>query len=107
MRYEVTTYIPERLNDGTPIPDDQLLELFWRVADFGGGANIDRGVTGLYRMRSGQRQDEPVARLTVVMEESDVPAARAVVHEIGRELGQEQMFFRAVPAEGTEIFDVA
>ena len=105
--YEVTTFIPENDNDGRPFPTGTIVGILNRLADLGDGANIDPGVTGMYRMPSGDMLSEPVSRVMVVMPESRVPEARALVEAVGRELNQVQMFFKAVPSDGVELLDIA
>lgn len=91
--------IPNNYNNGSPIPMEKMHMIQTAIRrQFGGITNL--GVrTGIW-----EEQTEDSTWLRVYVAEHQVAALRAVVIEIGKELGQKAMAFETRP-DSAEILD--
>ena len=91
---EAIVLIPLTYNDGTKVPQDVILGIFEEIfAAFDGWTN-EGTVKGAYRMQTGQKRVEDLLKVSVVLNESDVPRLEAMVATWCARLGQEAMLLK-------------
>jgi hypothetical protein len=96
----LTLYVPEILNDGSPVAYE-LLEVYEReLLELAGGFTLTNGI-GVWRSRDDVVYREPVRLYSI-----DAPTASnvrkavtALALRIGHELGQEVVYLTVVPVE--------
>jgi hypothetical protein len=93
--------VPTHYNDGRPVEPEKML-LIKKVLDKQfGGARFIQPSEGFW-----QGQVENMHEIEVAVVPKRIPELRAIVIQIGRDLGQKAMYFDAPPVPSVEIIDV-
>lgn len=100
------TLVPTHLNDGTPVPESQLIGYSTRFALEFGGCTTAEGFSGKWIDQGTVYSDETIM-MTVSCERDDLEKAKEMVLTIGRELGQLAMYFEVQYYDGVQILNVA
>jgi len=91
---EAIVPIPLTYNDRTEVPRDVLLEIFEEIYIAFHGWTDEGTVKGAYRMQTGQKQIENLLKVSVVLDESQIPELEAMVARWCAQLGQETMLLK-------------
>ncbi len=86
--------IPLTYNDGTTVPLGLLEAIRDELFVAFHGWTIEGTVKGAYRMRSGRKQVEDLQKVSVILDESQLPELEAMVARWGARLGQEAMLLK-------------
>src|SRR5690606_34592258 len=89
---KVTTMLPLRRNDGSEVGTDEMEGIIDRLTRAFGGITLEGPVRGRWIGKE-RAYDEQNLKAVIAMEDGQVPMAEAIVREIGRQLGQEVMYF--------------
>jgi predicted HicB family RNase H-like nuclease len=107
---EATVLIPLTYNDGTAVSQDILLGIFEELYVAFHGWTNEGTVKGAYRMQAGEQRVEDLLKVSVVLDEMQIPELERMVSEWGARLGQETMLLKIadstikfVPSEGGGI----
>lgn len=98
MRKKVILLMPVSYNDGIPVPQSVLDEVYSRLYELCGGMTVVGKVHGSFRMADGSRQDDVLEQVWLAVEETELPALRQLVATFGRTLQQERMYFEVTEA---------
>jgi hypothetical protein len=92
---EATIYLPTQNNDKQPFTKEEWQgALQFLVSEFG-GATLGSPLEGCWHNpQSGRIQCEPVRPVTVSFEHDRLKRFQALVHEVGRKLGQDSIYTR-------------
>ncbi|ETX06897.1 MAG: hypothetical protein ETSY2_14355 [Candidatus Entotheonella gemina] len=101
------TRVPTHRNDGTPIHSDELETIKRRVWEAFGGLSIDGPGTGVWVADDGTVYDETSYILQVHCDRARYQEARELVTQIGRQLGQQAMYFEVRYFAGVDIIDIS
>jgi hypothetical protein len=107
---EAIVLIPLTYNDGTEVACEVLDAIRDEIFVAFHGWTIEGTVKGAYRMRTGQKRVENLHKLSIVLDEDQVPELEAMVARWGAQLGQETMLVKITdsvvkfipPQRGTE-----
>jgi len=99
LKKKVILLIPVTFNDGTAVPEKELYGVALRLCELCGGASVGGTVRGLYKMAGGKSQADRNLVYWVWVAPSRMDALRDLVRQIGRELGQESMYFEVSDSE--------
>jgi hypothetical protein len=91
---EAIVLIPLTYNDGTKVPQDILLGIFEEIYVAFQGWTNEGTVKGAYRMRSGQKQVEDLLKVSIVLNQSQIPQLEGMVSAWCARLGQETMLLK-------------
>jgi len=91
---EATVLIPLTYNDETTIPRDVLLGLFEEIFVAFHGWTDEGTVKGAYRMQTGQKRVEDLLKVSVILDDSQIPELEAMVARWCARLGQETMLLK-------------
>ena len=84
--------VPLRYNDGTPVPEEVILELKEELVLLANGWTMAGTVEGAYRMADGRQQIDHSLQFWIVVNEDRFSELERIVGELGHKLGQESMF---------------
>lgn len=99
------TRIPTHLNDGSPVTKTAMDAVLKRVWTTFGGYTLEGPAEGAWVDDSGKLYSETSYRLEVFCDRERLHEAKALVIEIGRELGQLAMYFEVRHCDGVELID--
>jgi len=91
---EAIVLIPLTYNDGSKVPQDVLLDIFEEIYTAFHGWTEEGTVKGAYRMQSGQKCVEDLLKVSIVLDQSQVPELEAMVSAWCARLGQETMLLK-------------
>ena len=91
---EAIVLIPLTYNDRTQVPQDVLLDIFEEIYAAFHGWTEEGIVKGAYRMQTGQKQVENLLKVSVILDESQIPELEAMVAQWCARLGQEAMLLK-------------
>ena len=101
----VITRVPTHRNDGAKISATARRDILRQVRDAFGGYTLEGPFQGAWVADDGQVYEETSYRLEVIIAPRQLQAARELVIDIGKQLGQRAMYFEV--REGGEIIDLA
>jgi hypothetical protein len=84
--------LPLHYNEGSAVPKRILREALQSLYDLANGYTIEGKVRGAYRMKSGQKQEDELMKVSVLVGPEKAGALRKLVGEFCRRLGQESMW---------------
>jgi hypothetical protein len=93
-RWEATLYLPAAGNDGRRFSDEAWQEAVAVLVDRFGGATLAGEQEGWWVDRDGRLRREPVRPVVVSFDRHRLGEFRDLVREVGRRLGQDQMYVR-------------
>jgi hypothetical protein len=88
-----TGVIPLQRNDGSPVAKKERRALVRKVVRRFNGATVRTDVRGHWVDEEGKYYNEPVQELKVVCALDRVGELEEVMHDIGRQLGQKEVYF--------------
>lgn len=91
---EATVLIPLTYNDGREVPRATIESLFEEIYLAFQGWTSEGTVKGAYRMRTGAKRVEDLLKVSIVLDESQLPILEALVARWCAELGQETMLLK-------------
>lgn len=91
---EAIVLIPLTYNDGTKVSQDVLLGIFEEIYVAFHGWTNEGAVKGAYRMQTGQKQVEDLLKVSIVLDQSQIPDLEAMVSLWCARLGQEVMLLK-------------
>ncbi len=91
---EAIVLIPLTYNDGTAIPLKILDAIHEKIFLSFHGWTIEGTVKGAYRMASGQRRVEDLQKLSIILDEIQLPELEEMVAEWAATLGQETILLK-------------
>jgi hypothetical protein len=91
---EAIVLLPLTYNDGTRVTEGSLESIYGEIFAAFHGWTIEGAVRGAYRMRTGQKRVEALQKVSIVLDESQVPDLEAMIGRWAAELGQEAMLLR-------------
>jgi hypothetical protein len=100
----VVTRIPTHRNDRSKVSRRELRAILTRIRDAFGGYSFEGPFEGSWIADDGKVYSETSYRLEVVVAPKRVAAARELFMSIGRQLGQQAIYFEV--REGGEIIDL-
>lgn len=99
-----TTLIPVRRNDGTAVSRAEQRQIIADLFTTFGGVTIDGPIAGHWiDDRDGRHYQDDSLRVTVVCDNDRLREAEDAVLAIGRQLGQEAMYFEVQYFDGVRI----
>jgi hypothetical protein len=93
-RWEATLYLPAAANDGRPFSEEVWQGAVAVLVDRFGGATLAGEQEGWWLDRDRRLRREPVRPLVVSFERDRLAEFRDLVREVGRRLGQEEVYVR-------------
>lgn len=101
------TLIPLHRNDGSPVPEGEREQILTRLAEQFGSATIEGQVIG-YRYEPAGRGHyrEENLKVTIACEWKRYAEAELAVREIGRQLGQDEMYFEVRHVDGIRFLPI-
>jgi hypothetical protein len=93
-RWEATLYLPAAANDGQRFSEDVWQDAVAVLVDRFGGATLAGEQEGWWLDRDRRLRREPVRPVVVSFERHRLGEFRDLVREVGRRLGQEEMYVR-------------
>ena len=93
-RWEATLYLPAAANDGRRFSEDAWQGAVAVLVDHFGGATLAGEQEGWWLDRDRHVRREPVRPVVVSFERHRLGEFRDLVREVGRRLGQEEMYVR-------------
>ena len=84
--------VPLCYNDGTPVPNEVILDFQEALFLLGGGFTEAGTVKGAYKMEDGSRQDDESLQIWIGLPDDSAGELEELVAELGEELGQETMY---------------
>lgn len=98
------TLIPVRRNDGTPVTKAEQRQIIWDLFQSFGGATVDGPVSGHWiDDKDGRHYQDDCVRVTIVCDNDRIRDAEDAVLAIGRQLGQEAMYFEVQYFDGVRF----
>jgi hypothetical protein len=94
MLKEAIVLLPLTYNDGTRVAKGTLESIYGEIFAAFHGWTIEGTVRGAYRMRTGQKRVEALQKVSIVLDESQVPDLEAMVGKWAAVLGQEAMLLK-------------
>lgn len=91
---EATVLIPLSFNDETAVSHDVIRSILDELYEAFQGWTIEGTVKGAYRMQSGQKRVEDLLKVSVVLDESQIPELEARIAGWAAQLGQELMLLK-------------
>jgi hypothetical protein len=91
---EAIMFVPLTYNDGTKISQAILLGIFEEIYVAFHGWTNEGTVKGAYRMQTGQKQVEDLLKVSVILDQSQVPELESMVAAWCTKLGQESMLLK-------------
>jgi hypothetical protein len=95
---EAVLVIPLTFNDGTAVSNVQIVSIVNELYASFRGWMKEGIVEGAYRMRTGKRRVEKLLKISVVLEEDQIPDLEAMVAKWCTELDQETMLLKITAA---------
>jgi hypothetical protein len=116
----ITLHVPEKLNDGSPVPEDvfesyedDLYDITYEARVSSGfgeeGFNITRNVIGNWRSASGKKYREPLRLYWFDVADAEVVEhlVLRLAHRMKVELGQEGIYTTVTPVEASLVTELA
>lgn len=101
-----TTFIPKRLNDGTPVSQDEFREIFDLIHSRFGGCTIEDGAIGHWiDPADGVLYEDSNLRVSVACDNDQYELAKQTVIEIGKRLAQKAMYFEVQYLDGVQFLE--
>lgn len=101
-----TTLIPLQRNDGSKVSRKEMRQLVGRLLATFGGLTEEGVTTGEWLSpTTGKQYRDECLKVFAVCDNSRLDEARELVREIGRQLGQEVMFFEVQYYDGPQFLD--
>jgi hypothetical protein len=104
-KVKFTTLIPTRRNDGSAVSKTEMtaiLQKFWMTF----GALTDEGKTNGVWQDGGKVFRDECLKIVVSCDNERLEEAKALVIEVGRQLGQLAMYFEVAYYDGVQILKV-
>lgn len=98
------TRLPLADNSGERFPESMIQGIIQSLAIRFGGASVEGPHHGIW-LHAGQMYDDESMKVEIVTQDDRVSEAREAVREIGRQLGQIQMYFEVIANDGVEFLD--
>lgn len=99
------TLVPTERNDGSTVSENEMRDILLKFPLTFGGATIEGPVQGHW-ISGGIHYRDSVMRVTVICEIGLLEQARELVIEIGRQLGQLEMYFEIIKDDGVEFLKI-
>jgi hypothetical protein len=100
------TLLPMSRNDGSAVSESEMDSLLGRIWETFGGCTIEGQVTGHWiDSQDGKHYQDTSLKVVVVIEPERIDEARELVREIGKQLGQIEMYFELINTQ-TEFLKV-
>lgn len=90
--------VPLAYNDGSPVPEETILEFEEQLFLLGGGFTVAGTVRGAYRMADGKKQIDHSLQYWIWVDDGQYENLRSIVSELGGKLGQESMYLERASA---------
>jgi hypothetical protein len=91
---EAVVLIPLTYNDGTQVPQNTLESIREEIFVAFQGWTIEGTVKGAYRMRTGQKRVENLQKISIVLDQTQIPELEAMIARWAARLGQETMLVK-------------
>ena len=90
--------VPLAFNDGSPVPEEAILEFEEQLFVLGGGFTVAGTARGAYRMADGKKQIDHSLIFWIWVNDGQYENLRSIVSELGGKLGQEFMYLERTSA---------
>jgi hypothetical protein len=92
---EAVVLIPLKFNDDTQVPKELILSIFDEIYVAFAGWTDEGTVRGAYRMAgTGEKRVEECLKISIVLEEGQIPALEALIGTWCKRLGQEVILLK-------------
>jgi hypothetical protein len=91
---EAIFLIPLTYNDGTRIPQDTIESIYDELFVAFAGWTVEGTVQGAYRMQTGEKRVESLVKVSVILDESQLPELEEMIARWAARLGQETILLK-------------